>query len=236
MHSTNVSGSSLSGTAAATPTRPGVAPTSSGCSGTAAPSSVTRKIVEKQEQESPFVLDYYDHTTTATGDDDDERKKAGIRRNDHLAFAIVWSPLPPITWLLPFIGHTGICDSAGIASDFRGPYCVGDDGRMAFGAPTRSLKISDIGVLSAERWDEAIREANEVYRGRMHNICCDNCHSHVAFALNQMPVTAYGVQSWDMVKIAMLVFFRGDFLSWGGVLQQFLPFCVIAAIIVYLNV
>ena len=28
-----------------------------------------------------------------------------------------------------------------------------------------------------------------------------------------MPITAYGIQKWDMVKIAVLIFFRGEFLS-----------------------
>jgi hypothetical protein len=63
-----------------------------------------------------------------------------------LSFCIVWSPLPPITWIVPFIGHTGIANSRGIASDFQGPYFVGTQGRMAFGPPTRALKI-DIGDL-----------------------------------------------------------------------------------------
>jgi len=59
-----------------------------------------------------------------------------------LAYTILWSPLPPITWLIPFIGHMGITNSRGIASDFQGPYNVGDMGRMAFGAPTRALRIA----------------------------------------------------------------------------------------------
>ena len=37
----------------------------------------------------------------------------------------VWSPLPPITWILPFIGHTGICTEDGIIYDFAGPYTIG---------------------------------------------------------------------------------------------------------------
>jgi Protein of unknown function (DUF778) len=65
---------------------------------------------------------------------------------EDLSFTILWSPLPPITWLIPFIGHTGIGDSRGIASDFQGPYYVGDNGRMAFGPPTRAVKM-DIGTL-----------------------------------------------------------------------------------------
>ena len=47
-----------------------------------------------------------------------------------LSFTILWSPLPPITWLIPFIGHMGIANSKGIANDFQGPYTVGDRGRM----------------------------------------------------------------------------------------------------------
>jgi transmembrane protein 222 len=222
MHITGDSSDSLS-YKGSTPTRPGLTPSTSNSSAT----PVSRKIVEKQEQESPFVLDY-------SCADNAEIKAA--KKNEHLAYTIVWSPLLPITWLIPFIGHTGICDSSGIASDFRGPYFVGDDGRMAFGLPTRALKIDLAAAgITSERWDEAIQEANEVYRGRMHNICCDNCHSHVAFALNHMPVAAYGVKKWDMVKIAFLVFFRAEFLSWGSILKQFLPFGLIVALIIYLK-
>jgi transmembrane protein 222 len=164
--------------------------------------------------------------------------------NDSLAFSIVWSPLPPLTWLIPFIGHTGIADSNGVISDFQGPYTVGDRGRMAFGAPTHVLKIriagmdggADKGTCStaataAVRWDEAIQEANEVYRGRMHNLFCDNCHSHVACALNSMAIKDYGVEKWNMVNLAVLLFFRGRFVSKTAVLQAYGPFCIVVTFI-----
>lgn len=154
-------------------------------------------------------------------------------KKEDLSFTILWSPLPPITWIIPFIGHTGIANSHGVASDFQGPYFVGDQGRMAFGNPTRALKI-DIGKLpgGAQRWDDAIEEANQVYRGRMHNICCDNCHSHVSNALNRMPITAYGISKWDMVKLCFLVFFRARFLSTSAIFLQFGPFLLVVFIIV----
>lgn len=148
--------------------------------------------------------------------------------DNELSFTILWSPLPLITWFLPFIGHMGIADSRGVASDFQGPYAVGDQGRMAFGRPTRALKVEGV---DAERWDEAIQEANQVYRGRMHNLFCDNCHSHVANALNRMPVRAYGISKWDMVKLCFLVFFKARFLSVGAFVVQFAPFAVIVLII-----
>lgn len=157
------------------------------------------------------------------------------------SYSIVWTPLPLITWIFPFIGHTGIADSRGIISDFQGPYVVGDRGHMAFGAPTKVLKIRFVEESNSSefchttQWDEAIQEANAVYRGRMHNLFCDNCHSHVAYALNQMSVKDYGVEKWDMVKIAILMFFRGRFLSWGAMLQSWGPFLVLLALILFLN-
>lgn len=165
-------------------------------------------------------------------------------RNEDLAFTILWSPLPPITWILPFIGHTGIADSRGIASDFQGPYSVGDQGRMAFGPPTRALKLRirdlsssssssspELPLVNAEQWDDAIQDANQVYRGRMHNICCDNCHSHVCCALNRMPIKAYNIDKWDMVKLCFLMFFRARFLSTSAILVQFGPFVVLVLIL-----
>lgn len=148
-----------------------------------------------------------------------------------LSFCILWSPLPPITWILPFIGHTGIANSRGIASDFQGPYFVGDSGRMAFGPPTRALKMNTDVTVTTQQWDDAIEEANQVYRGRMHNICCDNCHSHVSNALNRMPMHAHGISKWNMVKLCFLIFFKARFLSWGGVLCQFGPFLVVVLVI-----
>ena len=37
-------------------------------------------------------------------------------------YCIVWTPLPLISWFLPFIGHTGIALSDGVIHDFSGPY------------------------------------------------------------------------------------------------------------------
>jgi hypothetical protein len=81
----------------------------------------------------------------------------------------------------------------------------------------------------AETWDSMIEEANEVYRGRMHNICCDNCHSHVAYALNKMNVFD---TKWDMVKLCFLVFFRARFLSLNGFISQFAPFTILVGTLI----
>lgn len=150
-----------------------------------------------------------------------------------LSYSILWSPLHPITCILPFIGHLGISDSNGIASDFQGPYHVGDNGRMAFGPPTRALKIDISDLPGGETaWNEAISHSNQIYRGRMHNLFCDNCHSHVAYALNSMGIRAYGISSFDMVKLCFLLFFRARFLSFWGFFYQFAPTFIILLLVV----
>lgn len=219
--------------------QPGLALQHSSSKNYTTPVSRKSATVDIHEQESPLVVSY-DGSTASDGVSRSGSNKSSsinaLATENMLSYTIVWSPLPPITWLIPFIGHTGICNSIGIASDFRGPYYVGDDGRMAFGPPTRYFKV-DISQcnVTPEQWDTAIHEANELYRGRMHNIFCDNCHSHVAYALNQMPVSACGIYKWDMIKIAVLMFFRGSFLSWSAILQQFLPFTIFVTLIVVVN-
>jgi hypothetical protein len=52
--------------------------------------------------------------------------------NDRFPFCIVWTPLPLISWIFPFIGHTGIAMSDGIIHDFSGPYTITIDD-LAFG-------------------------------------------------------------------------------------------------------
>lgn len=53
---------------------------------------------------------------------------------------IVWTPLPVISWLIPFIGHIGICREDGVILDFAGPNFVSVD-NFAFGSVTRYIQI-----------------------------------------------------------------------------------------------
>eukprot|EP00536_Pseudo-nitzschia_multiseries_P003943 jgi/Psemu1/253076/estExt_Genewise1Plus.C_630039 len=162
--------------------------------------------------------------------------------NDHdFSFTILWSPIHPITAIFPFIGHMGIADSRGHAHDFQGPYYVGTDGsrpipRMAFGRPTRYLKMTtSTGELPGgpEQWDEAILRADAIYRHRMHNLFCDNCHSHVARALNIMEYQ--GRHDWNMVRLCFLVFFKGTFVNSQSWVAQFAPFLVFVLVVLLLS-
>ncbi|CBY21759.1 unnamed protein product [Oikopleura dioica] len=151
-------------------------------------------------------------------------------KKDRFPFCIVWTPLPCISWFLPFIGHVGIAYSNGVIRDFAGPYYVSED-NLAFGKTTRYVQL-DPTHISGKQWDTAVKEASDEYNGRMHNLCCDNCHSHVAMALNLMEYK--GKSSWNMVSVCWMLLIRGRFVNLCGFLKSCLPFFIIVATILLL--
>ncbi|XP_035722091.1 transmembrane protein 222-like [Vespa mandarinia] len=148
-------------------------------------------------------------------------------------FCIVWTPLPIITYLIPFIGHMGICTSTGVIRDFAGPYHVAED-HMAFGKPIKYWQLQYTKAKGGvQGWDMAVSEASEIYKTRMHNLFFDNCHSHVAKALNLM---AYdNSTNWNMVKLAAFILVKGKYVNFYGFLKNWLPFFILVIIIMILD-
>lgn len=62
-------------------------------------------------------------------------------RRGRFPCCIVWTPLPVLSWLIPFIGHMGICREDGVILDFAGPNFVCVD-NFTFGAVARYIQIS----------------------------------------------------------------------------------------------
>uniref|UniRef100_UPI00358F2E43 transmembrane protein 222 isoform X1 n=1 Tax=Myxine glutinosa TaxID=7769 RepID=UPI00358F2E43 len=154
--------------------------------------------------------------------EDPSPKRVEPSRNRY-PFCIVWTPIPCLTWLLPIIGHMGIATSSGIIRDFAGPYHVSED-NMAFGNPTKYWQLDPSRVVTSRTWDSAIHEASEEYKQRMHNLCCDNCHSHVAMALNLMCYDGRG--SWGMVRLCFLMLLHGKHVSVCSFLKTWIPFLI----------
>lgn len=172
--------------------------------------------------------------------------------------AVVWTPIPCITFFLPFVGHMGVCTSAGVCHDFAGPFYIGED-NLAFGNPTRYVPLVPLLFPSpayttvsfcdgswevrantpsvqrpAERlaqFDRAIARVTDGFRRTQnYNFFCNNCHSFVASCLEEAEVGGKGA-SWNMVALATRVFFTGRFVSFGRFLWSVLPSCIVAAVI-----
>ncbi|XP_014056026.1 transmembrane protein 222 [Salmo salar] len=153
------------------------------------------------------------------------------RKNSRYPYCIVWTPIPILSWLLPFIGHMGICTSAGVIRDFAGSYLVSED-NMAFGRPTKywKLDVDKVCGTGSAAWDKAVHDASEEYKCRPHNLCCDNCHSHVALALNLMRYD--NRTSWNMVNLCLQSLIHGKHVSCVSFLKTWLPFLMLTGALV----
>ncbi|KAK0056795.1 transmembrane protein 222 [Biomphalaria pfeifferi] len=155
-------------------------------------------------------------------------------QHNRFPHCIVWTPIPCLTWLLPIIGHMGICTSTGVIRDFAGPYYVSEDD-MAFGKPVKYWQLDLLKARNGkESWDRGVADASEEYKHRMHNLCCDNCHSHVAMALNLMNYN--GSSNWNMIKLCFLMLLHGKYISFWGIVKTWLPFLILAGVVVVIVV
>lgn len=158
-----------------------------------------------------------------------DEELARQRKPVRYPYCVVWTPIPVLTWIFPLIGHTGIATSEGKIRDFAGSYYVAEDD-MAFGAPTKIWKLNlDLVKGSTRGWDYAVNEASLDYGSRIHNLFCDNCHSHVAKALNLMEYN--DSQNWNMLKIALYMFINGRYVSKKAWFKTWIPFWIFLLLI-----
>ncbi|KAG7390033.1 hypothetical protein PHYPSEUDO_008995 [Phytophthora pseudosyringae] len=145
---------------------------------------------------------------------------------DRFPFCVVWSPLPVITWVLPFIGHLGIADSKGVIHDFEGTNTIGRD-NFLFGSPTRFVQL-DVAPDQVTRWDEAVAKGSTTYGSHTYNFFLDNCHSYVAECLTQFPPSGRG--TWNMVVLCFWMFLNGKYADVRGFFKTWLPFALVALV------
>ncbi|XVF48659.1 hypothetical protein PTKIN_Ptkin03bG0207800 [Pterospermum kingtungense] len=157
---------------------------------------------------------------------------------------LVWTPLPVVSWLAPFIGHVGICREDGAILDFSGSNFV-NIGEFAFGAAARYLQLDrekccfppnlaahtcKHGYLHAEcgtaiTWDDALQSSVRYFEHKSYNLFTCNSHSFVANCLNRL---CYGgSMNWNMINVAALILFKGRWIDIMSIIRSFLPFAVV---------
>ena len=83
-----------------------------------------------------------------------------------------------------------------------------------------------------QAWDYAIENADREYKERMHSIFCDNCHSHVALAMNNMNYR--GRKNRGMVSVWWQLLCGSWYLTWCKLFSVYMPFVIVFVIILAL--
>lgn len=161
---------------------------------------------------------------------------------------IVWTPLPLLSWFIPFIGHVGICREDGVILDFAGPNFVCVD-HFTFGAVARYIQLnreecrllfsSSYQITTSDHyienqqdrimsWDDALRKSTQEFQHRAYNLFTCNCHSFVANNLNGLSYG--GLEKWNVVNLAVWLFLKGKWVNKTAMVKSFLPFVVVLSI------
>ncbi|KAG9128677.1 hypothetical protein Leryth_018314 [Lithospermum erythrorhizon] len=160
---------------------------------------------------------------------------------------LVWTPLPVVSWLAPFIGHVGICREDGAIMNFSGSNFINVD-NFAFGAAARYLQLdreqccfpttlvehacnqrykhAEYGT--AISWDEALQSSGRHFEHKSYNLFTCNCHSFVAHCLNRLCYE--GSMDWNMVNVAALILFKGQWADGLSILKSFFPFVLVVCL------
>lgn len=151
--------------------------------------------------------------------------------------AVVWAPLPGLTWVAPFIGHVGVCGTDGVIRDFLGTGYVARDA-FGFGRATRVLELGGDPepAAAAHNHDVALTRALRFYGegyGRNYSLLSSNCHEFVCHVLNLQAFQ--GKRDWNMVHLAVLLFFKGRFVDGKGAFWTWAPFLLFTVPAVYLT-
>ena len=170
----------------------------------------------------------YSISNNITNDQNSEITKKEIDlKSSHFPYCIVWTPIPFLTYLFPTIGHTGIGTSSGIIHDFAGSFFVSVDD-FAFGKPTKYIKMK-LTQQEKYNWDRAIEKGDNKYNMEEHNIFINNCHSHVAYVLNQLNYK--GKNNYNMISIWWMLILKGRYVSFCGFFKTYFGFLIIIFII-----
>ncbi|KAL9168044.1 hypothetical protein ABFS82_05G135600 [Erythranthe guttata] len=77
---------------------------------------------------------------------------------------------------------------------------------------------------TAITWDDAVQSSTRHFEHKSYNLFTCNCHSFVANCLNRLCYE--GSMNWNMVNVAALILFKGNWVDAFSVLRSFLPFFV----------
>ena len=163
----------------------------------------------------------------------DETKIMEIEENkinplkDIFPYCLVWTTIPLLSYIFPFIGHTGICTSEGIIHDFSGSYSITID-NFIFGKPLKYIKLIHSGY-SKDEWNKAIKKVDNKYSKLQHKLIRSNCHHHCAEILNDLEYK--GRRDYNMNRIIWMFVLKGKYVSFSSFLKIYFPLFIFIIIV-----
>ena len=182
--------------------------------------NIDNNIIKKSEETNNEII-FYSSTKLNI-----DQNKIFPSKNRY-PYCIVWTPIPFLTYIIPFIGQTGIANSKGIIHDYSASFFVNIDD-FSFGKPTKYLKL-DLNEKEKIDYDKAIEKGDLKFRTLIYNFFRNNSHMYVAYILNQIKYK--GKSDFNMIYIWWILIWRGKYISFLSFIKTYIGFFIFLLII-----
>jgi hypothetical protein len=182
--------------------------------------NIDNNIIKKSEETNNEIIF---HSTTKLNLD---TNKIFPSKNRY-PYCIVWTPIPFLTYIIPFIGQIGIANSKGIIHDFSASFFVNIDD-FSFGKPTKYFQL-ELNEKEKLDYDKAIEKGDLKFRTLIYNFFRNNSHMYVAYILNQIKYK--GKSDFNMIYIWWILIWKGKYVSFLAFIKTYIGFFIFLFII-----
>lgn len=143
-------------------------------------------------------------------------------------YAFLWSPIPFISTILPFIGHISVCSSNGTIHDFFSSKYISLN-QINYGAPYKYINL-ELKESEMREWDRAIVKADKKYKRKIFSFCGNNSLKYAAFVLGAINYNGKSKHSkCDIIKLGIR---KSKFFSNCDVIKTYIGFVLIIVCII----
>ena len=185
-----------------------------------------------QNNESPEILSkiiHIDSTEREKINKYTERKnKLSKKNNSKYKYCIIWSHIPLITFLIPFIGHSSIVNSYGFIHDFDSSYFI----KIYNEEENGFSKIVYLNLDDSQKkiWDNVIENMDKYYKKKSFSFCGYNSFKYISNILSNIEYK--GKKNYTKFDIFWLIVREGKFISKCEIFKTYFGWIIIFIIIV----
>lgn len=138
-------------------------------------------------------------------------------------YTLLWSSIPFISTIFPFLGHISVCSSNGTIHDYFSSKYISID-QLNYGSPAKIINLQ-LNEGEMNEWDKAIRKADKKFKRKNFSFCGNNSLKYAGYILNS--VNYMGKKKHSKCDIIKLSINKGKYISKCAIVKTYIGFVLI---------
>lgn len=138
-------------------------------------------------------------------------------------YTFLWSSIPFISTIFPFLGHISVCSSNGTIHDYFSSKYISID-QLNYGSPEKIINL-ELNEGEMIEWDRAIKRSDKKYKRKNFSFCGNNSLKYAGYILSE--VNYKGKKKYSKCDIIKLSINKGKYLSKCAIVKTWIGFVLI---------